>query len=119
MREGEREYRQEYTVVKANYHFSSQESGTDAATLRLLIHRLVLPYSMSEDATKSDPESVLLEERKEVRFEGGRDSEKLSKLENLTLHEFVVQRTQMILLFQSQEPLPDNKTEAMLVFIDT
>ena len=74
---------------------------------------------MSEDATKNDPESVLLDECKEVSFDGGRDSEKLSKLAKLPLHEFVVQRNQMILLFQSTEPLGDNKTEAMLVFIDT
>ena len=60
---------------------------------------------MNEDASKSDSETILLEERKELSFDARTDSEKLSKLANLSLHEFVVQRTQMILLFQKEQPV--------------
>ena len=96
-----------------------EESKTDSATtLRLLIYRLVLPYSMNEDAAKSDSETILLEERKELSFNARKDSEELLKLANLSFHEVVVQRAQMILLFQSEQPV-DNSIEAMLVFIDT
>ena len=101
-----------------NYEEEEEESKSDdTATLKLLIHRLVLPYSMNEDPSKNDPETILLEERKELSFDARRGSEKLSKLANLSFHEFIVQRKQIILLFQSEQP--DINTEAILVIIDS
>ena len=74
---------------------------------------------MNEDPATNDTQTILSEERKELSFNAQRDSEKLSKLENMSLSEFVAQRAQLVLLFQNEDPVDFDNKEAMLLFIDT
>ena len=82
-----------------------------------MFHQLILPYSANENRDLTDEETVIKEERKELHFDA-RQSEHLQTAAKLNLKDAHVMRSYLVLLFEGEQVL-HNKTEAVIVFIQT